>query len=133
MLVLSCEYCEMLFFIEHYWWPLLWLLSKELQDRIEKFSNYVYINVNQLISLIPRAISEKCVFLCSNNWVKKQPPELLCKKVNISQISRENTFEEHMRTAASIGCLFRKVFQMQISRLEAMIKHVCKYKKPGFY
>ena len=45
-------------------------------------------------------------------WVKKQPPELFCKKVNISQISQENTseicemfkntyFEEHMATAAS--------------------------------
>ena len=48
-----------------------------------------------LIRLIPRGISEKCVFLCSNNWVKKQPPVVICKKgnLNISQISRENTFE----------------------------------------
>ena len=88
----------------------------------------MYINVNQLIhghkkwliSLIPCAISEKCVFLCSNNWVKKQPPELFCKKVNISKILQENTceiceifkntyFEEHIRTAASMGCLFCEV------------------------
>ena len=88
------------------------------------FKNYriEYINYQ----LIPRGISEKCVFLSSNNSVKKQSPELLCKKVNISQISRENTceiceifknilFEEHMRTVASMGRLFRKVFQMQIS------------------
>ena len=73
-----------------------------------------------LIRLIPVGISEKCVFLCSNNWVKKQPLELFCEKVNISQISRENTceicefftntfLEEHMRAAASMGHLFGKV------------------------
>ena len=27
------------FFIEHHWWPPLWLLSEELQDRIQKFNN----------------------------------------------------------------------------------------------
>ena len=65
-------------------------------------------------------LREMRVFLCSNNWVKKQPPELFYKKVNISQFSRENTceiceifkntyFEERMRTAASMGRLFCKV------------------------
>ena len=73
-----------------------------------------------LIRLIPRGISEKCVFLCSNNWVKKQPPVVICKKgnLNISQISRENTCEiceifnnaySEKHTAACIGRLFRKV------------------------
>ena len=33
-----------------------------------------------LISLIPRGISGKCVFLCNNNWVKKQPPVVISKK-----------------------------------------------------
>ena len=53
-------------------------------------------------------------------WVKKQPPELFCKKVNISQISQENTseicemfkntyFEEHIPMAASLDRLLRKV------------------------
>ena len=40
------------------------------------------LNMNHLISLkntaqfhvLSRSVSEKCVFLYSNNWVKKQPP-----------------------------------------------------------
>ena len=46
--MLSCEYCEMLemlnnsFFTEHNWWSLLRLLSEELQDRMQKFSKYMY-------------------------------------------------------------------------------------------
>ena len=49
---------------------------------------YVNVNVNQLISLkntaqfqvVSRGVSEKCVFLCSNKWVNKQPMEMFCKK-----------------------------------------------------
>ena len=85
----------------------------------------------------------QCIFLYSNNWVKKQPPQVFCKKMllKISQISQESTcvgvvqglklywkatlthvfsceicelfkntfFGEHMRTAVSIGHLFRKI------------------------
>ena len=34
------------FFVEHRWWPLLWLLNEELQDRITEIQQ-VYINTDQ--------------------------------------------------------------------------------------
>ena len=41
-----------------------------------------------LIGLIPLALSEKCIFLCSNNWVKKQAPVVICRKKLISNIHK---------------------------------------------
>ena len=78
-----------------------------------------------LISLIPRDISGKCVFLCNNNWVKKQPPVVISKKrflkyftnftCEICEIFKNTYSEEHERAAASMGLLFRKALQMQSS------------------
>ena len=54
----------------------------------------------------------------------------------ICEIFKNTYSEKHKRTAASMGRLFRKVFQMPSSwyssRLKAVIYHVCKYKKAWF-
>ena len=58
--MLSCEYCKIFrnsIFVEHLWWPLLWLLSEELQDNgVRKFSMHMKMC----------GVSEKCMFPCSN-------------------------------------------------------------------
>ena len=60
--------------------------------------------------------------------------ENTCK---ICKIVKNTSSEKQKRMAASMGRLFRKVFQMQSSwyssRLKAVINHVPKYKKPGLY
>ena len=89
-----------------------------------------------LISLILRGISGKHVFLCNNNWVKKQPPVLISKNrcSSIFYKFHEKTpvkFEKFLRTPilknTSERLLLWAVFFVRLSKCKAhVINHAWK-------